>query len=560
MAAPLSLTPQGGHLAALPAANRLRRESLLVGVVAALLFTLGIWNQAPQGFDGRWAVFLEEMFRHGPAFFPTTYGQPYPDYPATATWLSWLAARVIGAPNHLANVLPTALASAGVLALTYRLLADTRRAWALLTVLLVALTPQWLEKARAVCLDQLVALVVVLCFYLLYSADRDGRPLRRLLVLPLFALGFAIRGPLGLIEPCGVVCLYWLVVAWGEPAWRRFALQRLFGYGLVGLALLVLCWWTLIQLAHYEGGADFAAEVWHMQVSGRLDESGKPFWFYLQLGLYRYLPVLPLALLLLAAQHRSLRTWPDTAQRRLLLGLAGSGLLILIGLSIPHFKRAYYVVPMVPFLAALAAHGLLRAEGWFRRVVPVYLVLVLALPGLALVALLVCRHLWQRHGYWPDVSLPLLVAAFVMLQLAALVGWRRLTGTRRLLALSALALAAQWLMLVAVVEPAQDLEYDSRGFVQQVEGLRQEHPGPLVFFGLGQDSWAIRYIMNLDHDEQPIFLARPQVAELAHLPSGAWVILARADRDLLSGTPLANQQPVVERRLNGNPCLVYRLP
>ncbi|MDR6677012.1 ArnT family glycosyltransferase [Pseudomonas oryzihabitans] len=560
MAAPLSLTPQGGRLATLPAANRLRLESLLVGLVAVLMFTLGIWNQAPQGFDGRWAVFLEEMFRHGPAFFPTTYGQPYPDYPATATWLSWLAARVIGAPNHLANVLPTALASAGVLALTYRLLADTRRAWALLTVLLVALTPQWLEKARAVCLDQLVALVVLSCFYLLYSADRDARPLRRLLVLPLFALGFAIRGPLGLIEPCGVVCLYWLVVAWGEPAWRRFALQRLFGYGLVGLALLVLCWWTLIQLAHHEGGADFAAEVWHMQVSGRLDESGKPFWFYLQLGLYRYLPVVPLALLLLAAQHRSLRTWPDTAQRRLLLGLAGSGLLILIGLSIPHFKRAYYVVPMVPFLAALAAHGLLRAESWFRRVVPVYLALVMALPGLALVALLVCRHLWQRHGYWPDVSLALLVAVFVVLQLAALIGWRRLTGTRRLLALSALALAAQWLMLVAVVEPAQDLEYDSRGFVQQVEGLRQEHPGPLVFFGLGQDSWAIRYIMNLDHDEQPIFVARPQVADLAHLPSGAWVILARADRDLLSGTPLANQQPVVERRLNGNPCLVYRLP
>ena len=560
MAAPLSLTPQGGRLAALPAANRLRLESLLVGLVAGLMFTLGIWNQAPQGFDGRWAVFLEEMFRHGPAFFPTTYGQPYPDYPATATWLSWLAARVIGAPNHLANVLPTALASAGVLALTYRLLADTRRAWALLTVLLVALTPQWLEKARAVCLDQMVALVVLSCFYLLYSADRDARPLRRLLVLPLFALGFAIRGPLGLIEPCGVVCLYWLVVAWGEPAWRRFALQRLFGYGLVGLALLVLCWWTLIQLAHHEGGADFAAEVWHMQVSGRLDESGKPFWFYLQLGLYRYLPVVPLALLMLAAQHRSLRSWPDTAQRRLLLGLAGSGLLILIGLSIPHFKRAYYVVPMVPFLAALAAHGLLRAESWFRRVVPVYLALVLALPGLALVALLVCRHLWQRHGYWPDVSLPLLVAVFVVLQLAALVAWRRLTGTRRLLALSALALAAQWLMLVAVVEPAQDLEYDSRGFVQQVEGLRQEHPGPLVFFGLGQDSWAIRYIMNLDHDEQPIFVARPQVADLAHLPSGAWVILARADRDLLSGTLLANQQPVVERRLNGNPCLVYRLP
>lgn len=560
MVSPMPLTPRSAPLAALPAASRLRRESLLLGVIATLMFTLGIWNQAPQGFDGRWAVFLGEMFRHGPSFFATTYGQPYPDYPGTATWLSWLAARVIGAPNHLANVLPTALASAAVLALTYRLLADTRRAWALLTVLLVALTPQWLEKARAVCLDQLVALVVLLCFYLLYSADRDGRPLRRLLVLPLFALGFAIRGPLGLIEPCGVVCLYWLVVAWGEPARRTLALQRLFGYGLAGLALLALGWWTLIQLAHHEGGADFAAEVWHMQVTGRLDESGKPFWFYLQLGLYRYLPVLPLALLVLAAERRRLLAWPHTAQRRLLLGLAGSGLLILVGLSIPHFKRAYYVVPMVPFLAAIAAHGLLRAEGWFRRIAPVYTALVLALPGLALVAMLVCRHLWQRHGYWPDVSLALLVPAFVLLQIAALVSWRRLDGSRRLLTLSALALAAQWLMLVTVVEPAQDLQYDTRGFVQQVEGLRQQQPGPLVFFGLGQDSWAIRYMMNLDHDEQPIFIARPQVADLAHLPSGAWIILARDDRELLAGTLLADLTPVLGRRLNGNPCLVYRLP
>ena len=106
MVSPMPLTPRSAPLTALPAASRLRRESLLLGVIATLMFTLGIWNQAPQGFDGRWAVFLGEMFRHGPSFFATTYGQPYPDYPGTATWLSWLAARVIGAPNHLANVLP----------------------------------------------------------------------------------------------------------------------------------------------------------------------------------------------------------------------------------------------------------------------------------------------------------------------------------------------------------------------------------------------------------------------------------------------------------------------
>ena len=540
--------------------SKLGVESLLVFVAATVLFTFGIWNQAPQGFDGRWAVFLNEMFRHGPSFFATTYGQPYPDYPGTATWLSWLAARVIGAPNQLANVLPTGLASAGVLAITYRILADRSRAWALLTVLLVVLTPQWLEKARAVCLDQMIALVVLACFYLFYRADRDNHPALRLLVFPLFVLGFAIRGPLGLIEPCAIVSVYWLVTAWCDPQRRPAALRGLIGYGLAGLILLAACWWTLMQLARLEGGDTFAAEVWQMQVTGRLDESGKPFWYYLQLGLYRYLPVMPLALLTLFAWRREFLFSPDTADRRQLLWLAGCGLIILLGLSVPHFKRAYYVVPMVPFLAAIAAFALIQAEARLRRMEITYRTLVGLLPALAIVALFVCRHLWQKHGYWPNVSLSGLISLFAGLQLVSFMKWRSQYGTKRLLTLSALAFPALWVMLVAVIEPAQDLEYETRGFVTQVEGLREQQPGPLVFFGLGQDTWAIRYIMNLDHDEQPIFVGRDQGPLLDTLPAGSWIVLARQDRDLLAGTALEKLQPVLERRLNGNPCLVYRLP
>jgi len=539
---------------------RLGAESLLVFAVAILLFTLGIWDQAPQGFDYRWAVFLNEMFRHGPSFFPTTYGQPYPDYPGTATWLSWLAARLIGAPNHLANVLPTALASAGVLSLTYRILADRSRAWALLTILLIVLTPQWLEKARAVCLDQLVALVVLATFYLFYRADRDQRPGLRLLVFPLFVLGFAIRGPLGLIEPCAIVSLYWLVTAWCDPQRRPAALRSLIGYGVMGLILLAACWWTLMQLARLEGGETFAAEVWHMQVTGRLDETGKPFWFYLQLGLYRYLPVMPLALLALWAWRRELLFSPDSPDRRQLLWLAGCGLVILVGLSIPNFKRAYYVVPMVPFLAAIAAFALLQAASRLRGMAVAYRLLVGLLPGLALIALLVGQHLWQKHGYWPELSLPVLIVFFAGLQLLSLLKWRSQQGAKRLLTLSALAFAALWSMLVVVVEPVQDLEYDTRGFVTQVEGLREQHPGPLVFFGIDRDAWAIRYMMNLKHDEQPIFVAREQKAQLDSLPAGSWIVLAKQDRESLAGTRLEKLEPEVVRRLNGNFCLVYRLP
>lgn len=529
--------------------NRFRLESLGIFLFALLLFTLGIWDQQPQGFDGRWALFLQEMFRHGASLFPTTYGQPYADYPGTATFFSYVFARLFGAPNHLANVLPTALASAGVVALIYRLLVPASRPWALLTVLLTLLTTQLLEKSRSVCLDQMVALLCVGSFYLLHSGERLGSRFRQLAVFPLFILGFAIRGPLGLIEVCGVVCVYW---ALGSPGGR---VRQVLIHGIVGLVLLAACWWLLVKLARISGGDGFADEVFKMQVGGRLDESGEPFYFYFQLSLYRYFPVVPLALVtLVALRHRWAERFDDPVQ--LVVRLGACGLMILLGLSVPHFKRAYYILPMVPMFAAVAAYGLLQAQGWLSGVRRGYEWLVAALPALCVVAVLVCRHGWQKHGYWPDVSLPLLVGALVLLQVAAVLAWRR---AGRLVWLSAFALGAQWLVLVTVVEPAKDLQFDTRQFVGQVEALRVSQPGQLVFLNLGRDTWAVRYMMNLDHDEQPLFVGATEVERLGALPRPSWVIVARKETALLKGTPLEHLTPSFEGRLNDNPLMVFLL-
>lgn len=202
--------------------HRIRIEMLGVFLLALLLFRFGIWDQPAQGFDGRWWLFLQEMFRHGASLFPTTYGEPYPDYPGTATWFSYGFAQLFGAPNQLANILPTALASAGVLALLYRLLAPFDRTWALLAVLLTALTTQWLEKSRSVCLDQMVSLLCLGCFYLLHSGEQLGSKWRQYAIFPLFLIAFAIRGPLGLIEVCGVACIYWALGRYRsrDDAWR----------------------------------------------------------------------------------------------------------------------------------------------------------------------------------------------------------------------------------------------------------------------------------------------------------------------------------------------------
>ncbi|MHC5789807.1 ArnT family glycosyltransferase [Pseudomonas idahonensis] len=536
-------------------------ESWGIYLVALLLFTFGIWDEQPQGFDGRWALFLQEMFRHGPSLFPTTYGQPYPDYPATATFFSYLFAQAFGAPNHLANILPTALASAGVLALLYRLLAPSGRTWALLAVLLTALTSQLLDKSRSVCLDQMVSLLCLGAFYLLHSGEQRGSRLRPLMVLPLFVLAFAIRGPLGLVEVCGVVCTYWLLGESRTQEARRILFKRVLGYGFSGLLLLAACWWLLLKLAYLSGGEAFVQQVYHMQVGGRLDESGEPFYFYFQLALYRYFPVVPLALATLWMLRRQVFRRHADAQLRLVLRLGACGLMILLGLSVPHFKRAYYILPMVPMFAAVAAYGLLMARGRMGKMRSAYLWLVGVLPGLCILVLLVLKHSWHKHGYWPPVSMPLLIAIFVLLQLLALYCWRKTLGSfgRRLVLLSGLALAAQWTLLAAVLDPAKDLQFDTQGFVSQVEQLRAAEHGPLVFFNLGQDTWAVRYMMNLDHDEQPLFVSGDAPGQLDTLPHGSWVIVARKDREKLQGTSLENQQPVYEGRLNDNPCLVFQL-
>ncbi|NWA33477.1 glycosyltransferase family 39 protein [Pseudomonas sp. C6002] len=539
--------------------NRFRMESLGIFLIALLLFTLGIWDQQPQGFDGRWAVFMQEMFRHGASLFPTTYGEPYPDYPGTATYLSYLFACLFGAPNDLANVMPTALASAGVMALIYRLLVPSGRAWALLTVLLTALTAQLLEKSRSVCLDQMISLLCLGCFYLLHTGERLGSRLRQYAIFPLFVVAFAIRGPLGLIEVCGVACVYWALGTARTRQERIALLKKVIAHGVVGLILLAGCWWALLKLARISGGDAFVDDVLRMQFTGRLDETGEAFYFYFKLSLYRYFPVVPLALATMIALRHKWSARHDDADVQLMLRLAACGLMILLGLSVPHFKRAYYIVPMVPMFAAVAAYGLLQAQGWLLGVRRGYEWLVAVLPVLGIVVVFVCRHLWHKHGYWPDVSVPALVGVLIVLQLAAVIAWRRLQGNlgQRLVVLSLIALATQWLVLVKVVEPAKDLQFDTRNFVSAVEKLRADNPGTLVFVDLAKDTWAIRYIMNLDHDEQPLFIGRNQPLLVNTLPRPAWVIVERKQTALLSGTPLEHMAPVFNGRLNDNPLLVF---
>ena len=538
-----------------PSLARLRLESLALFLVSVLLFTLGLWEQPFIGFDGRFALFAQEMFRHGASFFPTSYGEPYPDYPATSTLLINVFAHLFGEVNRLVTVIPTALASAGIVALLYRLLANHSRRWALLAVLLLLLTNGFLAKARSICLDQFVSLAALACLYLLWSADLRALPWRRSLVFLCLAAGFAVRGPLGLIEPCGVVCVYWLL----QGDWRRS-----FGYGLVGALVLALCCALLFGLAWHTGGLPFVEDVIRMQVSGRLDDTdgaGYPWWYFLQLGLYRYAPAFPLALLALPTLRRHWHLRQQQVESRLLVQLAGFAVLIVVALSIPTFKKPYYILPAIPACAALGAWVLLQGQGvliWVRRL---FLPLLVLFPVVLGVLVKLQQPKLQAAGWWPGLDLRLLLSGYAVLALLALLAVWRGRGAVRLGMPLVAAVLAQWLLVVLALDPMQALRYDTRAFVTRLESLRQGEPGQLVFFGLGQDTKAFRYMMNLDYDvPMPVFIDVAQPERLAQVARPAYVLLDANSRAALAGTPLADRQPVLDGRFNDNRWQAFYLP
>ncbi|MBA4360931.1 MAG: glycosyltransferase, partial [Pseudomonas sp.] len=272
----------------------IRRQSLWLGLLALGLFSAGVYQQAAIGFDSRFVLFAQEMLRHGPSVFPTTYGQPYADYSALSTLFIWVLSLPFGQVNSLSAWLPSAIAGAVIVTLMYRLLAPYSPRWALLSIALMLMTNTFVTEVRAVSQDLMLAALAFAVFYLGYAADHFSAPRRWLLIFALLLLGFAVRGPIGLVVPTGMLCSYWLL----NRQW-----QRLFGFGLTAAVLLAASVGMLLWLAESRDGPLFMQDVVRMQFLGRMDGSegvsGSLYYFTGSLG--NYALAYPLALLVLAA-------------------------------------------------------------------------------------------------------------------------------------------------------------------------------------------------------------------------------------------------------------------
>ena len=531
---------------ALPSAQRatIRHQSLGLGLLALVLFIAGNWHQAIIGFDSRFVVFAQEMLRHGPSFFPTTYGQPYADYLATSTLLTWLLSLPLGQVTSLTAWLPTAVASALIVVLVYRLTAPYSPRWGLLSIAMLLLSSTFVSETRAVSLDQMLAAVALAVFYLGYAHDHFAAAKRLHWVFLLLLLGFAIRGPIGLVIPTGVLCSYYLI----NRQWRQ-----LFSFGLLALALLAACVGLLLLLAKLSGGEDFMHDVIRMQFLGRMDGSegsgGVLYYFTSSLG--NYALAYPLALLVLLAVLVGGRRAPDPALK-LVLYCAAAGVLVMLGLSVPQAKKARYILPMLPMAAIIAAYPFQVTQGrlfaWLRALM---LGIWTLLPALLVIGLVVAR----RHYPEPLADLALIFVVLGVLQVLALLVLVR--SRMRTYGPAVAAVLALWSTYIMVVEPLERQVYDTRTFSLAVKAQVQLQPAPLVLHALGKDAKAIKFMVNFDCDKVPLFTQLP--AELKPVQAPAWIVMSQTDFQALDDPRLRSITPTLTAAFDKNPYVLLHL-
>ncbi|MCG6900840.1 MAG: glycosyltransferase family 39 protein [Gammaproteobacteria bacterium] len=505
--------------------------ALSAGLASLLLFLVGIWDQGYIGFETRFALFAREMFANGPGWFPTTYGQPYPDYPAMSTFLIYLVARLLGEVNKFATVLPTAISASITVFLAYRIVRHYDKNWAFYCVLILLLTVTFANEARAISLDQTVATISIGSFYLVWRAETFGKGTIPWIIWPLLVFGFSVRGPLGIVIPSTGIAVFYLF----QLQWRKLLI-----YGVASLAMLLALWLVLLQLAKASGGEAFVAEVIRMQIGGRMNSGATPeFSAYFKDAFGNYALAYPFAVFGLVVLPFHFFTQPQRftdAKVKLVLFMAAWALVILLGMSFPDTKKARYLLSMTFPLSVVASYFLCQGEqGVLAIVRKLYTGIILALPGILAIALPFAAQKAVKKGINPaDYPVDTVILILVALQLVA-IAWfvYRRKKKRSLRAELSLSVVAFWLVSITILEPAELQIRDSRGFVSRVEAIRLEQGLPLVFYQEQPDVMGKVYVVNAERLPRPYFIE--DLAELSGFPSGVCLVTRAAITPGLQG-------------------------
>jgi 4-amino-4-deoxy-L-arabinose transferase-like glycosyltransferase len=332
--------------------------SLLAVASVVLLARLGaaeLWTM-----EGRWAGICAHMIDSGDYFHPYLFGDPYYDKPLLSYWLMIGAARVLGRLNEAALRLPSVLAGLLSLWCLYRLgKARFDRATGLTATALLASTYMFVFWSRVASADMLnVAGTLAAVTWYFERREHPGF----VTAAVFFALLAATALMKGLVGPAIAVLVLLPDVA-REGRWRAVLRPYLVPALLCGAAVYFAPFLVSSATRPQGYGESGLAMVFQENVARYFDpfDHEEPFYIYLGVLPVYLLPwtiFLPFVLLSLVRRWRSATAasrWPALACLLILILLTGSG-----------SRRAYYLLPIVPFAALMIAEWLRNEEAAAR--------------------------------------------------------------------------------------------------------------------------------------------------------------------------------------------------
>ncbi len=357
------------------------RDRALLALGAALLLVVPcaiptLWDK----HEGRFFEAARGMLATGDWIVPRNVGEPLVFYPPLCSWLIAICARLFGGLGPLAARFPSALAGVGCVLMAYELgvlLFDRRTG--LFAALALLTTPFWPKTAIVCQPDTLVVLLLMVSLYALLRIERAEK--RRwpwdALYWAAIAVSFLAKGPPGPVSTLAVTGAY---VAW-ERKWRlAWQVNPLLGGAIV--AVLVPPWFLA---AHRAAGPGYLDRMWHevfdMAAGGQMLMHRQPPHYYLP----KLLLAAPWVFFALAALVPASADPRERSSRRFLACWAG---VILLLLSVAQAKRPYYLLPVFPAIAILAASWWTRVPRWgsaasrWRERGPVLVVAVFVLAAL----------------------------------------------------------------------------------------------------------------------------------------------------------------------------------
>lgn len=471
-------------------------SAFVVSIVSLVIFMIGLQKQEIIGFESRFFLFAQEMWRNGISVFPTTYNQPYPDYTAASTIIIVFVAKLFGGLNKFTAVLPTAIAAGLTTGITYLIGSLQNRRIAICSVLFLLLTFSFFKNARSISLDLYPTLFCAICFYLTCSADIMRKRHRGYWTYLVLVLGFIFRGPIGLVMPTGIVIAYYAI---GQQ-WRK-----LLNFGLLAFALLLISSFVLLYLARASYGASFMHDALRMQVLGRLENHVRPFYFYFVNSLATYALTYPLTILLLIGIYFENQ---KTFNKNFLLKLTGWVAVIMLGMSLAGDKKTRYILPIAPALALISAHLVLQfSSKYMRNLQRVFLTLGFLAPIIFIVLLQLLVVFARKNN--AELAIPYLPLTIVLMLLQAsnfaFMYLRKNLSQQIIAILFSLTIAFISIYVFAVEKLILYLER-GRDFVTAIEQMRFRDHAALLFYKEQPDGFAIKYVIDMPRTTTPIFI------------------------------------------------------